>query len=144
MVNQKDINNRDIIYRLRQLDSTIPAIRLAQILNLSRSRVGQLLVALKQPTRVSNIKSIKTCLICGQQYKRVAKTCSPSCRLEYYYIVYKCPVCAKEKYIYRRRLLWIQKRGRNVFCSHACSTLWLWENRAVKKYPKEVVSGTDN
>jgi len=122
-------SNRDQVLSLRQLDPSMPAIRIAEALNISRERVRQLLNEAGLPTYFR--KQYGLCELCGGEMPPNRKFyCSTPCRTTAKRVTFQCEYCGQDKVLIRAAYNAQKRRGyKHMYCSIQCRNLGKWAFR---------------
>ena len=122
-------SNRDLVVSLRQLNPNMPAIRIAEALNISRERVRQLLNEADLPTYFR--KQYGLCELCGSEMPPNRKFyCSAPCRTKAKRITFQCDYCGRDKVLILAAYNAQKRRGyKHMYCSIQCRNLGKWAFR---------------
>ena len=122
-------SNRDLVVSLRQLNPNMPAIRIAEALNISRERVRQLLNEADLPTYFR--KQYGLCELCGSEMPPNRKFyCSAPCRTKAKRITFQCDYCGRDKVLILAVYNAQKRRGyKHMYCSIQCRNLGKWAFR---------------
>ncbi len=122
------MTTREYIKQMRREDPNIRATHIADLLQISKARVGKILAEEKLPTRIS-IPNYYACIVCGIDVERPINFCSPECREKHFYIYVNC-VNGDGK-IKMRRNMYERKiqKGEMSFHNHSCMFKYLWKTK---------------
>ena len=122
-------SNREMVRGLRQLDPSMPAIRIAEALNISRERVRQLLNEAGLPTCFR--KQYGLCELCGGEMPPNRKFyCSTPCRTKAKRVTFQCDYCGRDKVLIRAAYNAQKRRGyKHMYCSVQCRNWGKWAFR---------------
>jgi RNA polymerase-binding transcription factor DksA len=123
------ITNREKVSLLRQKDPSMPAVRIAEALNISRERVRQLLNEAGLPTYFR--KYYGSCELCGGDIPSSRKAyCSNECRTQAKRITFQCDYCGQDKILIRAAYNAQKRRGyKHMYCSIKCRNWGKWALR---------------
>jgi hypothetical protein len=123
------LTNSQKVFALREGDPTLPAIRIAEILFITRERVRQILKKAGLPTYIPRTYGL--CKQCGgpkAAYRNVY--CSAACRLAHSKITFQCEFCNSSKTIGRASYNAQIRRGyKHMYCSIGCRQRGNWAFR---------------
>jgi len=121
--------NREMVSILRQQNPSMPAIRIAEILKISRERVRQLLTEAGLPTHF--IKQYGWCELCGGAMPATRKSyCSKECRTKGIRVTFQCDYCGQDKVLIRATYNAQKRRGyKHMYCSIQCRNWGKWAFR---------------
>ena len=119
-------STRQQIVTLRSKYPSLPAVRIAELLSVSRERVRQILKAEGLPTRVRPYYG--ECKRCSAELSSGRKTyCSVECRSADCRISFRCDYCGQDKQILQSVYHAQKKRGYNyMYCSISCRNFGKW------------------
>ena len=122
-------SNRDLVMSLRQLNPSMPAIRIAEALNISRERVRQLLNEAGLPTYFR--KQYGLCELCGGAMPPTRKFyCSTPCRTKAKRVTFQCDYCGRDKVLILAAYNAQKRRGyKHMYCSVQCRNWGKWAFR---------------
>ena len=125
------LTNREKVSLLRQATPDMPAIRIAEALNISRERVRQLLSEAGLQTHF--LRHYGWCTLCGSAMPATRKDyCSNKCRTTAKRVTFQCDYCGKDKTLIRAAYNAQKRRGyKHMYCSVQCRNLGKWALRAV-------------
>jgi len=131
-------NTRNRIKLLRSNYPDLPAIKIAEMLSISRERVRQCLVAEGLPTKIR--PDYGNCEVCGTALKSGRKAyCSIKCRSIDCRVSFRCDYCGQTKAVLQSVYNAQKKRGyKYMYCSIKCRNFGKWE--VVKLQPRTVVN----
>jgi len=121
--------NRGKVYLLRQQNPKMPAIRIAEILNISRERVRQLLNEAGLPT--SFPKQYGWCALCGGAMPANRKAyCSKECSTKGKRVTFQCDYCGQDRVLIQSAYNAQKRRGyKHMYCSIKCRNWGKWAFR---------------
>jgi hypothetical protein len=123
------LTNSQKVLALRKADPKLPAVRISEILCITRERVRQILKKAGLPTYVPRTYGV--CKACGtpkSSYRKVY--CSPICRLTYSKITFQCAFCDSPKTVGRASYDAQIRRGyKHMYCSIGCRQRGNWAFR---------------
>ena len=128
MVLSTEITSRERVLDIRDRLPSIPAIRIAEMLSISRERVRQILKEEGLPTQIP--RHYGWCLLCEEAIPATRKDyCSADCRREATRITFTCDFCGINKTILRCIYNAQKKRGyKNMYCSRDCRNHGTWDS----------------
>ena len=128
---------RERIVTLRSNHPSLPAVRIAELLSVSRERVRQILKTEGLPTRVR--PDYGNCTVCGNSLESGRKAyCSTACRSKDCRVSFRCDYCGESKEILQSVYNAQKKRGyRFMYCSIQCRNFGKWN---VAKFSQPTVS----
>jgi hypothetical protein len=120
------ISNRQKVFALREGDPNLAAVRIAEILNITRERVRQILKQAGLPTYIP--KHYGYCALCGKDKPTSRITyCSPECKFKANRISFKCTFCGNSKTVRRSSYNTQIRRGyKHMYCSVECRQRGNW------------------
>ena len=121
--------NREKVSLLRQKDPSMPAVRIAEVLNISRERVRQLLSEAGLQTQFR--KHYGWCELCGSRMPSNRKTyCSNECRTAAKHVTFQCDYCGQDKVLTWSVYNAQKRRGyKHMYCSIQCRNWGKWALR---------------
>ena len=122
-------SNRDKVLALREADPSLAAVRIAEILTITRERVRQILKQEGLPTQIP--KHYGYCALCGKD-KPATRTsyCSTECRFEATRTTFSCAFCGTSKTLRRSAYNAQVRRGyKHMYCSVECRQRGNWAFR---------------
>jgi len=124
-----NLTNREKVSLLRQQHPSMPAIRIAETLNISRERVRQLLTEAGLPTYFR--KQYGWCELCGGLMPATRKSyCSKECRTKAKRVTFQCDYCGQDKVLIRAAYDAQKRRGyKHMYCSIQCRNWGKWALR---------------
>ena len=128
---------RERIVTLRSNHPSLPAVRIAELLSVSRERVRQILKTEGLPTRVR--PDYGDCTVCGKSLESGRKAySSTACRSKDCRVSFRCDYCGESKEILQSVYNAQKKRGyRFMYCSIQCRNFGKWN---VAKFSQPAVS----
>ena len=122
-------SNRDKVLALREADPSLAAVRIAEILQITRERVRQILKQAGLPTYIP--RHYGHCKGCGKDRPANRTTyCSTECRFEATRITFTCMFCGIPKRLRRSAFNAQMKRGyKYMYCSVECRQRGNWAFR---------------
>jgi hypothetical protein len=123
------LSNSQKVLALREGDPTLPAIRIAEILLITRERVRQILKKAGLPTYIP--RTYGFCKACGASKSTYRKVyCSAACRFAHSKITFQCEFCDNSKTIGRSSYDAQVRRGyKHMYCSVGCRQRGNWAFR---------------
>ena len=123
------ITNRERVLELRESNPTMAAVRIAEILDITRERVRQILKDAGLPTYIP--RHYGFCKLCGQDIPATRTTyCSAKCRTKASQITISCTFCGNSKTLRRSAYNAQVKRGyKYMYCSVECRQRGNWAFR---------------
>ena len=123
------LTNREKVSLLRKQYPSMPAVRIAETLNISRERVRQLLIEAGLPTHFN--KQYGWCELCGSPIPATRKSyCSAECRTKAKRVTIQCDYCGQDKVMIRAAYDAQKRRGyKNMYCSVKCRNWGKWALR---------------
>jgi len=122
-------SNRDKVLALRESNPNLPAVRIAEILMITRERVRQILKQEGLPTYIP--RHYGYCRWCRKD-KPTSRTtyCSTECRFEATRITFTCTFCGIPKRLRRSVFNAQMRRGyKHMYCSVECRQRGNWAFR---------------
>ncbi len=117
------------VLALRKADPRLAAVRIAEILMITRERVRQILKQAGLPTHIP--RHYGYCELCGKDKSATRTTyCSDECRFEATRITFACTFCGTSKTL--RRSAYNAQVGRgykHMYCSVECRQRGNWAFR---------------
>ena len=131
-------NTRNLIKKLRSNYPDLPAVKIAEMLSISRERVRQCLVAEGLPTKIR--PDYGNCEVCGTALKSGRKAyCSTKCRSIDCRVSFRCDYCGQTKSVLQSIYNAQKRRGyKYMYCSISCRNFGKWE--VIKLQPRTVVN----
>lgn len=122
------MTTREYIKQFRREDPEIRAAQMAELLDVSRSRVGKILKEENLSTRIPTVNN-SLCTKCGAETVKKKKFCSPECYEKYFWIDVACmngdgTIRMRQK-TYERKL----RRDEMSFHNHSCMFKYLWKTK---------------
>jgi len=120
-------STRDRIIALRTNYPNLPAVRMAEFLEVSRERVRQILKREGLPTRIK--PDYGSCKVCGNALETGRKAyCSIACRSSDCRVTFRCDYCGHSKEILQSIYNAQKRRGyQYMYCSIRCRNFGKWE-----------------
>lgn len=120
------MTTRDAVKQIKKLSPNLKANKIAEMLGISKARVGKILREEGLPTKI--LFSYE-CIVCKQEMGQHTNFCSSECKEKYYYIDISCLNC--NQMVHLRRKVYAKKieTGENTFCSYSCRHQWYWSNK---------------
>jgi hypothetical protein len=117
---------REQIVTLRANHPKLPAVRMSELLSVSRERVRQILKAEGLPTRVKPYYG--ECKVCGEDLESGRKAyCSTACRSVDCRVSFRCDYCGEAKEVLQSIFNAQKRRGyRFMYCSISCRNFGKW------------------
>ena len=117
---------RERFVTLRSNHPDLPAVRIAELLSVSRERVRQILKTEGLPTRVR--PDYGNCTVCGEALKSGRKAyCSTTCRSVDCRVSFRCDYCGQSKVILQSIYNAQKTRGyKFMYCSIQCRNFGKW------------------
>ena len=114
------VGRRRAVERLRTQHPDYSLRNIANVVDISRERVRQILVDAGLPT--AKRKILKYCLNCGRPRRsHYLKYCGRACERSYVREVLICASCGKEFLRLKSQILAANKRGfKNAYCCRRC------------------------
>ena len=124
-------STRDRIVALRHNYPDLPAVRIAEFLQISRERVRQILKGEGLPTRIRH--DYGKCIVCDEPMQAGRKSyCSVECRSADCRVTFRCDYCGESKELLQSIYNAQKRRGyKFMYCSISCRNYGKWES--VKK-----------
>jgi len=118
--------NRELVLDIRQKLPNLPAIRIAEMLSISRERVRQILKTEGLPTSIP--RHYGWCEVCGGPMPPTRKTyCSAKCRHDAVRVTFSCDYCGESKTVLQCFYNAQKRRGyKNMYCSIGCRDNGTW------------------
>ena len=117
---------RERIVTLRANNPNLPAVRIAELLSVSRERVRQILKAEGLPARVKPYYG--ACKVCGDNLESGRKAyCAIACRSVDCRVSFRCDYCGETKEVLQSVYNAQKRRGyRFMYCSISCRNFGKW------------------
>jgi len=117
---------RERIVTLRSNHPKLPAVRIAELLSVSRERVRQILKAEGLPTRIKSYYG--DCKVCGEAREPGRKSyCSLACRSADCRVSFRCDYCGQTKELLQSVFNAQKRRGyKFMYCSVNCRNFGKW------------------
>ena len=114
------ITNKHRVLALREANPTLPAVRIAETVGITRERVRQILKEEGLPTYIP--RHYGYCELCGSNIPHGRKLyCSTNCRFQAKRVTFNCALCGKSKTLRRSAYNAQVKRGyKYMYCSVVC------------------------
>lgn len=120
-----ELTNRERILELRREDPQLAAVRIAEMLSISRERVRQILEGEGLPTAF--YKDYGICTICGEVKPGPQQYCSKKCSYEAHRVRFNCALCGESKQLLRSQYNAQVRRGyERMYCSRLCRNRGKW------------------
>ena len=121
--------NREKVSLLRQSHPNMQAIRIAELLNIARERVRQLLISIGLPTCFH--RHYGWCELCGNAIPATRKVyCSSECRTQAKRVTFQCEYCGQNKVLILAVYNAQKRRGyKHMYCSIQCRNWGKWTFR---------------
>lgn len=131
---------RERIVTLRSNHPTLPAVRIAELLSVSRERVRQILKTEGLPTRVRPYYG--SCVVCGNDLESGRKAyCSTACRSIDCRVSFRCDYCGQPKEVLQSVYNAQKRRGyKFMYCSIQCRNFGKWNVVKMSQQPAVNVS----
>jgi len=123
---------RERIIELRMQDPDMKAVRMAELLGISREAVRQILVKLKIPTNFWRPPAL--CIDCGKLlgYNHSHKRCFP-CYSKFHHTTLICDGCGVSYELRLSEAKTTLKRNKHHFHNYSCRSKWLGRTYGFKK-----------
>ena len=123
------ITNRQRVLELRETNPSLAAVRIAEILNITRERVRQILKKEGLPTHIP--RHYGFCAVCSQDMPATrTRYCSAECRIVATRVTITCTFCGNSKTLRRSAYNAQVKRGyKHMYCSVKCRQRGNWAFR---------------
>jgi len=127
------ISTRQRVVTLRSRYPTLPAVRIAELLSISRERVRQILKTEGLLTRIK--PDYGSCIVCGTALEIGRKSyCSIACKSADCRITFRCDYCGQPKEILQSVYNAQKRRGyQYMYCSIRCRNNGKWIVRKLKE-----------
>lgn len=127
------ISTRQRVVTLRSRYPTLPAVRIAELLSISRERVRQILKTEGLLTRIK--PDYGSCIVCGTALEIGRKSyCSIACKSADCRITFRCDYCGQSKEILQSVYNAQKRRGyQYMYCSIRCRNNGKWIVRKLKE-----------
>jgi hypothetical protein len=114
------------VLQIREQSPELPAVKIAEMLSLSRERVRQILNEFGLPTKIP--RDYGLCAYCnGQMSPGQKRFCSAECRSESIKVTFICDYCQQPKKVIRSVYKASIKRGyKHMYCSKDCRNHGKW------------------
>ena len=123
------ITNRQRVLELREANPTLAAVRIAEILNITRERVRQILKDEGLPTYIP--RHYGFCALCKKDIPATrTRYCSATCRTKAAQVTFECVLCGNSKTLRRSAYNTQVRRGyKRMYCSVVCRQKGNWAFR---------------
>ena len=127
------ISTRQRVVTLRSHYPTLPAVRIAELLSISRERVRQILKTEGLLTRIK--PDYGDCIVCGTALEIGRKSyCSMACKSADCRVTFRCDYCGHSKEILQSVYNAQKRRGyQYMYCSIRCWNNGKWTVRKLKE-----------